>query len=249
MKVFSFLLLSVCFTQMNGQQKGSLRVSTGRRNDEEKALKQLVAEITGTEVSAELDSEERGTGAVSFLCNFFVKRFIKGDGLACGCGVNLFARQVNFNCAGSLCLGGETGLCLAPKVDAQWKIGSSLTTKICTPGVSAVSLDLTKQGGAVETFDMPDFCLDIDAVPSIIPVVNSCAATLGSGTCGCTICESGIDIAIDCSNSTEIPATVAKASSFGCLGLSNILNFYDSAQKIGNTTQASLINPIYLLGE
>ena len=236
MKPALAIVLSI-ISQVAGQRSLRSPVSVNQRE-----LESFLLNFGGREA---VDASEREDFN---LCNFVVQSFLKGDNLQCGCDFSFFGQTLDFNCVSQVCF---DDLCVDPTLRALWSIADGLSTSICTPAKEAVTLDMSARGGSNETtFDMPDFCLDLDTIPSFIPSLAGCTAKLGDHTCGCRICDSGVDVELDCSGATaELPESVAAAANFGCVGITSIFQFYDPSYSALQEAPAFPINPIYLLAD
>ena len=177
------------------------------------------------------------------MCQFFIGRWFNTEDMMCGCNFDFLRQSMSFQCDGRLCIGGEElGTCVEPKLDASVSLRTGIQTNVCTKSLSNFTLDRSDQGKGIETFNVPEFCMDVQSAGFALA---GCTANLGDHQCGCSICPSGFDIAVDCSGSADLPESVKADANFGCVGVTSVLTYFD-ANSVGGAS-AFPVNPIFLL--
>ncbi|GAX19203.1 hypothetical protein FisN_4Lh212 [Fistulifera solaris] len=171
----------------------------------------------------EFKNDEREAGA---LCNAAVRN-VK-DKLEenlpftfdCSCTFRLF-RPIDYSCSSKVCIQDikeildvsqtlplTDATCMNPSASGTLaKRTGALTTKVCS-GSSAIVLDILQIEAKLqqEIYDqdtyevvVPSSCLQVSHNVNDLNNFTSCSATIGNKSCGCTPCENGSGVMLDCS--------------------------------------------------
>jgi hypothetical protein len=120
-----------------------------------------------------------------------------------------------------------------------------LKSEVCNDPISLnVTLPAT-QKATIPPFqlDLPEVCASIRH-KSLTDIIHAkmCEFRIGEFDCNCTVCESGQDVSLDCTNSLDLgqlaPYAKFECVGFGIFGLNN-----------AGTPQALFVNPVLLLGK
>ncbi|GAX22676.1 hypothetical protein FisN_4Hh212 [Fistulifera solaris] len=181
------------------------------------------SENTSLRAGLEFQNDEREAGPLCDAAVRNVKDKLEENlpfTFDCSCTFR-FLRPIVYSCSAQVCiqdikeiLGVSQTLpitdasCMNPSASGTLaKRSGDLTTKVCS-GSSAIVLDIdqieAKLGKPIydePTYEIvvPSSCLQVSHNVNDLNTFTSCSATIGSKSCGCTPCENGSGVMLDCS--------------------------------------------------